>query len=609
MLIGMPLLTTIGMSFNDSSLIVYPILSLIIYICVGPVIIFKVWFKKIKRSVEDERLRGVTTTLPYNRANEILSIPSSKEESKFASKANTRRDYEDLYNKGAIALNRKKNPQEALNYFKQASKLVNDDPELFCNMGVALLQLGALEKGKSFLLRSIKLDPHNSITLLNLATAVSMEGQYGEAIQILERLLSYDPDFQQAFPLLMQIKRQKELFGSLDVDGKNIPKKSLSLFRQGITTANQEKLPEAIRLIKAAIQEYPKFAEAYLYLGVIEQSRKNQQTAFEYFNKALEYDPNLSLAWVHKGVVYDSQGLYNKAIKCYDRAIELNPNYSASYNNKGLALDALENYEEAIKCYNKSIELNPDFEGAYNNRATSHKKSNKLERALADYRKVLELNPRDDYAKEQIDTLKHHNTMGIDNTLRSVVDGRDYCPRCGKKNYTNSGICPYCRTPMHKINVEELLQTAIDDEYEGKFENALMTLLRINEREPTFALAWFYRGKAHCALGEFNNAIMCFGKSQQLGFNLLSKLMQFGLRAQNNQKHFTRPNLSEEHLATIDVKISEMFPDDEITWNATGAALQMLMRYEEAYKSYQNVLKIKPDFTVAKKNMEVIEKL
>ena len=197
--------------------------------------------------------------------------------------------------------------------------------------------------------------------------------------------------------------------------------------------------------------------------------------------------------------------------------------------------------------------------------------------------------------------------MGVEGKIRGVVDARDYCPRCGKKNYTNSAICPYCRTAMHSENVEELLQKVVEDEALGNFERALITLVRINDREPAFAHAWYYRGKAHCALGEFRNALMCFGKSQQLGFNPI-QIMMYGLTAKVNLTKFKRPNLSDEHLAKVEVQHHGFFPDEK-SWTANGAALQMLMQYEQAYKCYQNALKIQPNFNLAKVNMEIIEKL
>lgn len=514
--------------------------------------------------------------------------------------------YEEKFNKGTIALNNRKF-QEALKYFKEANKMVDNDPELFCNMGVTYLQMNELETALSWLERALIYDAYNPITLLNVGLINSMNGNYDKAVNTLEKLLEHNPDFSQARPFLMQIKRQRDLFGSLDPEGKNIPEKALEFFKTGLGFTHRNRLPEAVESIKSAIKEYAEFAEAYLFLGIIEQMSNNPEAASKNFDSALEHDPNLFLAWIHKGWVYDSQKLFEKAIECYDKGIALNSTHSSSYNNKGLALDALERYEEAIQCYTKSIELNPDFEGMWYNRATTYKKSGQLERALADYKKTLELDPRHEYAKEDIDHLKHYSTMGVEGTMRTVVDGRDYCPRCGKKKYTNENVCPYCGTQMEVESVDDLLQTVVEDEAIGNFERAIMTLIRINEREPTLGQAWFYRGKAHCAMGEFKNALMCFGKSQQLGFNPF-QIMMYGLAAKNNISNFEPPNLSEKHISQVEAKPAGYFLDEK-SWTANGAALQMLMEYERAYKCYLQALKKNNNYSLARKNMEIIAKL
>ncbi|KKN23857.1 hypothetical protein LCGC14_0900620 [marine sediment metagenome] len=160
---------------------------------------------------------------------------------------------------------------------------------------------------------------------------------------------------------------------------------------------------------------------------------------------------------------------------------------------------------------------------------------------------------------------------------------------------------------MELERVDHLLESVIEDEAIGNFEKALTTLIRINERKPTLCQGWYYRGKAHCAMGEFKNALMCFGKSQQLGFKPF-QIMMYGLAAKNNNGNFKPPNLSKNHLSQVEVKPSGYFLDEK-SWTANGAALQMLMQYEKAYKCYQQALKKDKSYSLALKNIEIIEQL
>ena len=67
-------------------------------------------------------------------------------------------------------------------------------------------------------------------------------------------------------------------------------------------------------------------------------------------------------------------------------------------------------------------------------------------------------------------------------------------------------------------------------------------------------------------------------------------------------------SLALKYLAKVKVECPVFFPSEE-SWLLTGAAYQMLMQYEEAYKSYQNSLVKNPNYEPAKKNLEFIASL
>lgn len=151
---------------------------------------------------------------------------------------------------------------------------------------------------------------------------------------------------------------------------------------------------------------------------------------------------------------------------------------------------------------------------------------------------------------------------------------------------------------------ESLLQEAIELETKGLFKLALVKFVRINNKAPSCGDAWYFRGKAHCALAEFRNALMCFVKAQELGFKTFDPTM-YASMAHSNLEIFRPPNLSPKHLKTVEVKLEELFPDVE-TWTHNGAAFQILGQYEEAYKCYENALELDPTYRPALKNKEFI---
>ncbi|MHA1844199.1 MAG: tetratricopeptide repeat protein [Promethearchaeota archaeon] len=162
------------------------------------------------------------------------------------------------------------------------------------------------------------------------------------------------------------------------------------------------------------------------------------------------------------------------------------------WNNKGLALAALERYEEAIICHDESIKLNPDFNGVWFNRAETYIKMNQMERTLEDFMKCLELNPKNESAIERIECLQRKDSFIFEGPIRIVKDSRDYCPRGGQKNYTNSRKCRHCNTEMYQENIEKLLSEVIELAEMGYFEPALMKLIRMKEKKPTNETFFFY---------------------------------------------------------------------------------------------------------------------
>jgi len=511
--------------------------------------------------------------------------------------------WERLYDEGTILMQQRKF-QEALDKFFESYAINNNDPELLSNIGACYINMGKEKEGLQWLDKSLEINPHDAVTLCNKGTVLAMDIQYDEAIKTFETLLNYNPNFSRAKFLLMQTKRQRYSFERLKLNERNIPQEAVGLLKDAMRDLQKRKTSSGKTKLKKALEIYPEFGIAEMNLGTITLMEGDLQGALTHFDRAIEIDPTLADVWSHKGMVYDKMEQYNKAIECYDEAIKIDPFFSASWNNKGLALERLEKNEEALNAYTKSIELNPDYDGAYHNRAVIYKKMGKLERAIRDYQKVLELNPYNEEAKDNIERLKHYSSPSQEGIFRTVVDARDYCPRCQKKNYTNSPNCPYCGTPMHSENTEEALEQVIEMEAMGQFGAALTKLVRINNIDPTNSSAWYYRGKAHCALAEFRNALACFAKAQELGSSAM-QLMMYGLMAKNNVTNFKRPNLNPSHLQNVEVRNPGFFPNEE-SWMANGAAYQMLMQYEEAYISYQKALEIKPDYRPAKKNLDMI---
>ncbi len=125
--------------------------------------------------------------------------------------------------------------------------------------------------------------------------------------------------------------------------------------------------------------------------------------------------------------------------------------------------------------------------------------------------------PYQERAKEMIDRLKSHVVFvdtGKTGPIKTIVDGRVYCPRCGKKNYTNSPVCQYCGELMGSFDIRTAMEKAVELENIGQFEQAISLFDQILNVSPANAEACFYKGKALVAIGDFEHASIFLSKAK-----------------------------------------------------------------------------------------------
>jgi Tfp pilus assembly protein PilF len=172
-----------------------------------------------------------------------------------------------------------------------------------------------------------------------------------------------------------------------------MPQEYSELFKQAFQLHKENKLDEAENLYVQVLENEPKNAEAWNFLGVINLQKFKLTIAEDYIKKALEISPepyfyeNLAKVYLEREDTKKAITIYNEllkympesfnytfnlasaykvsgdienAIKTYKRAIEIVPTNPDTYFNLGLIYNDLSNPEEAIKYYKKAVELSPD---------------------------------------------------------------------------------------------------------------------------------------------------------------------------------------------------------------------------------------------------------
>src|SRR6266404_2053493 len=110
-----------------------------------------------------------------------------------------------------------------------------------------------------------------------------------------------------------------------------------------------------IQNYEKAIEIDPKYADAYLDLGMVFESKGDIDTAIIKFGKAIENDRSLIRAYLHRGDAYYRKKEYESAISNFSQLLTLDPTNSYAYLNRGKARIGLNDREAAIDDFAKAI--------------------------------------------------------------------------------------------------------------------------------------------------------------------------------------------------------------------------------------------------------------
>lgn len=166
---------------------------------------------------------------------------------------------------------------------------------------------------------------------------------------------------------------------------------------------NRESNALARRMAEEAIALDPKYAEAYVLLGVTHYLEVFQGTsrpedvipkATELIQKALAMNGSLAEARSSLGVLYSWSGRYDEGIAEAERGVELDPNSGQANYNLALVLRWAGKSKEAIPVFQKALRLEPMAPDNYNRQlALSYFQAGDCKEAIAMCEKGLKRQP------------------------------------------------------------------------------------------------------------------------------------------------------------------------------------------------------------------------
>lgn len=129
------------------------------------------------------------------------------------------------------------------------------------------------------------------------------------------------------------------------------------LRRQATLKAQQGDYAEAIALLNLLISREPMNAGNYANRGLVYFQNGAPERALSDYNRALRLDPRLAKAYNNRANCYVTLGQMEAAIADYDRAIDLNPLNLRARINQSITYRDLTWYDQALECLDEALQL------------------------------------------------------------------------------------------------------------------------------------------------------------------------------------------------------------------------------------------------------------
>jgi serine/threonine-protein kinase len=292
----------------------------------------------------------------------------------------------------------KREPGEAVGYYRAALALRPGAVAVWNNLGLALKGQGRLDEAISHYQQALRLEPKYAYAHANLGNALEDKGQLDEAIDHHRQALQINPRLAGAYANLAVALTAKghmhEAIGHFRQALRIDPEHADWQAALGKALQDQGWLDEAIDHYQQALQIDPKLAIVHNNLGIALQAKGRLDEAIDQFQQAFELDPKYAAAHYNFGHALKAKGRLDDAIDQLQQAIDLDPKYGAAHYNLGNALQAKGRLDDAIDHYRQALQIDPKLADAWTSLGVALNAKGRLDDAIESYKQALEIDPK-----------------------------------------------------------------------------------------------------------------------------------------------------------------------------------------------------------------------
>jgi tetratricopeptide (TPR) repeat protein len=257
--------------------------------------------------------------------------------------------------------------------------------------------------------------------------------------------------------------------------------------------------------------------DAYLARSVILKRIKDLDKALFEIDRAIEINPNIGNLYVVKSQIYLQKGERDKALSEIKRAAEKSNDGSGFYNTRGLFYLGNQEYEKAISDFSNVINLSDKFFWAYNNRGNSYRGQGNYKKSIEDLKKATKLAPHIPAIELNI-AISYHLSKDLKQALLHYENVLEL---------NEKSTFAYPLTAWGEGGTNDSFQD---------YQQAVIHLSRLVEKNPNDALGFFGRGITYRYLGNNEKAISDFKNCLNLDSDPKIKILVHKMLADSRGK-------------------------------------------------------------------------
>ena len=197
---------------------------------------------------------------------------------------------------------------------------------------------------------------------------------------------SFSPNFQKLVVIFWVI---------LSFPSMALADKASDLFNQAHEIVAKQDYKQAIQTLKAAIEMYPRFAEAHHLLGIVYFTGLNQpDKAVSALKQAITHYPNFARAYLDLGTVLLHQKKTADAEAAYQKALQLYPDYLEARLATANLYGQTKRPQKSIRAYAAVLELQPDDPEILYRLAYWHNQANETKEAQVMLDRLLKVDDK-----------------------------------------------------------------------------------------------------------------------------------------------------------------------------------------------------------------------